>query len=128
MDKHLPLFDAPITAPKVAMPPANASVTSGAAKVAIRPTAGRLRKRVLEFIQQHGAAGVTDREIQAGLNMSGDTERPRRRELQQLGLIADSGMVRQTGSGRAAVVWVAVDAAEQTDVQADKPELNDLPF
>ncbi|NLS97978.1 MAG: hypothetical protein GXX96_38060 [Planctomycetaceae bacterium] len=123
METQLSLFDGPTA---TADPPrkfANASTTRRAAGVAIRPDAARLRARVLEFIQRQGTAGATDLEIQAGLQMSGDTQRPRRRELQQAGFIVDSGDVRSTASGRAAVVWVATGTAAAVDqARAGEPE------
>jgi hypothetical protein len=94
---------------------ANAPITRAAAGVAIRPDAARLRAKVFEYVKGRGAAGATDAEIQAALDMSGDTERPRRRELQQAGFIGDSGQVRQTPSGRAAVVWIAVDSPREQE-------------
>jgi hypothetical protein len=101
----------------------NASTTRRAAGVSIKPDAARLRARVLRYIQEQ-AAGATDAEIQAALDMSGDTERPRRRELQQAGFIVDSGNVRATPSGRAAVVWVAV---AQTGAGEPQPG-DEIPF
>jgi hypothetical protein len=50
--------------------------------------------------------GMTDTELQEELNMSGDTERPRRGELLKAGLIKDSGVTRKTKRGREAIVWV----------------------
>jgi len=50
--------------------------------------------------------GLTDHEMQAHLNMIGSTQRPRRVELCDKGLVVDSGRQRPTPSGRMAVVWV----------------------
>ena len=94
---------------------ANAPITRAAAGVAIRPDAARLRAKVFEYIKGRGADGATDAEIQAALDMSGDTERPRRRELQVAGFIADSGRTRLTPAGRAAVVWIAVDSPREQE-------------
>ncbi len=88
-------------------PPRNAGVTSSAANVAIKPLAAGLRKKVLDFIASRGELGATDGEIQTALGMRGSTQRPRRKELQNAGLIQDSGTIRPSASGRAAVVWVA---------------------
>lgn len=52
------------------------------------------------------AGGTTDEEMQWGLEMPANTQRPRRRELQLWGRIIDSGNTRATKSGRQAVVWV----------------------
>lgn len=70
-------------------------------------SASTLRKAVLNCIRIHGAAGMTDEEIQDALDMEGSTERPRRRELQIAGAIVDSGCTRKTRSGRSATIWRA---------------------
>lgn len=107
VDRQLDLFGPPAFT--------NSPVTRAAAGLAIRPDAARLRAKVFEYIKGRGGDGATDAEIQSALDMSGDTERPRRRELQQAGFIADSGQVRQTPSGRAAVVWVATAKQEKQE-------------
>lgn len=85
------------------------STTSKVAASAILPNAKTLRAAVLNYLRAYG--GATDDEIQAALNMSGNTERPRRRELEQHGLVRDSGRRRLTHSGRQAVVWEAAVAS-----------------
>lgn len=96
----LPLFAA-------AKPPAQAhSETSRQAAVAIAPTSGTLRAKVLAFIQTRGAAGATDEEIATALGLNPSTARPRRIELVRGGFIEKRG-TRKTSSGRAADVWVA---------------------
>jgi len=85
------------------------SETSEAAAVTLRPTARTLRAKVYRFIRDQAGHGATDEEAQLFLGMNPSTERPRRRELQQQGLIRDSGLTRRTRSNRQAVVWVAVD-------------------
>jgi hypothetical protein len=71
----------------------------------MRALAGRLCARVYACIVSHGAAGLTDEEIQADLHMQGSTQRPRRVELVRAGLVVDSGLRRRTFAGRSAVVW-----------------------
>ena len=83
------------------------SETSRAAAANIAPEAGTLRAKVLAFIVTAGENGATDQEIQDGLGMDGNTERPRRRELEKGGFIVDSGRTRVCRSKQAAVVWVA---------------------
>lgn len=107
MERQLDLFSPP--APSFD----NAPTTRAAAQTAIKPDAARLRGQVLAYIRSRGASGATDQEIQEHLDMSGDTERPRRRELQQAGLIVDSGQTRLTPSGRAAVCWVAAAGTQE---------------
>lgn len=83
------------------------SPTSREAAERIRPNAGTLRAMVLEFIMARGEAGATDEEVQAALSLSGSTQRPRRVELCDAGLVVDAGLRRETASGRRAVAWVA---------------------
>jgi len=61
--------------------------------------------RVLQFLRWSGPA--TDQEIQDGIPMEQNTERPRRIELVRSGFVADSGKTRKTRSGREATVWEA---------------------
>ena len=49
--------------------------------------------------------GMIDEELQAALGMNPSTQRPRRIELVEMGLVVDSGETRKTASGRAATVW-----------------------
>lgn len=83
------------------------SQTSVAAARAIEPSAGTLRSLVLGYVRTAGTRGATDEEIQDGLEMNPSTERPRRVELVEAGLVYDSTATRPTRSGRAAVVWCA---------------------
>lgn len=63
------------------------------------------RRRILRLLVEHRATlGATDLDIQETLNMPGDTERPRRGELEALGLIHSSGK-RETPRGGQAAVW-----------------------
>jgi hypothetical protein len=83
------------------------SATSVEAAEAIEPKVGTLRRAVLQFIRQRGSDGATDEEIQLALNWNPSTQRPRRVELCNLGLVRDSGRTRLTKAGRKAVVWIA---------------------
>lgn len=62
---------------------------------------------VLDYITKKEAYGATDEEIQVALNLSPNTERPRRIELVAQGLVEKSGITRLTSSHRKAAVWVA---------------------
>ena len=84
------------------------SRTSRAAAVGIEPKAGTKRALVLAFLRGCGPAGATDEQMQRDIPMSPNTQRPRRVELVAARLIRDSGRVRDTAGGDAAVVWVAV--------------------
>ena len=88
-------------------PPAQNTDTSRAAARAARHSSARVRAMIRNHLVLCGSYGATDPEIQAALNLSGDTERPRRIELWNAGFIVDSGFVRKTDSGLAAVVWRA---------------------
>ena len=70
-------------------------------------------RRVLEYIRGKGIHGATDSEIQSALKLRGDTQRPRRRELEQAGLIREAIQHR-----RGCKVWVAVEAARQQSLPA----------
>lgn len=85
-------------------PPAVAhSETSRAAAEAIAPKIGPMHEQIIEHLACIG--GATDEEMQRHIRMSPNTQRPRRRELQLMGRIVDSGLRRPTSSGRDAVVW-----------------------
>lgn len=81
------------------------SDTSREAADAMKYSAETLRETVFNYLNYRGAEGATDEEIQDDLDMAGNTERPRRRELQEAGKVRDSGMRRTTKTGRQAVVW-----------------------
>ena len=81
--------------------------TSRAAAEGIAPVAGTQRDLVLTFVRRCGSRGATDEEIQQGLNLSGNAQRPRRSELEAAGFLEASPVTRRTTSGRAAVVWVS---------------------
>lgn len=66
-----------------------------------------LRAMVFRALRERGSTGATDEELQQALRLQGNTERPRRRELEEVGLVRDSGVRRKTQAGKAAVVWVA---------------------
>lgn len=83
------------------------SDTSRAAQASAEPKAGTKRALVLAFIRGRGADGATDEEIQTGLPLGPNTQRPRRVELVGAGLIRDSKRRRPTLGGDMAVVWEA---------------------
>ena len=85
------------------------SPTSREAAERIEPVAGTMRAKVLDVIRGRGAEGATDDEIQRVLDLSQNSARPRRRELELGGLVRDSGRTRPTRSGRQAAVWVEGD-------------------
>lgn len=78
------------------------SRTSREAASSIQGKSARLRNQVLDELRRNPA---TDEELATTLTLSGNTCRPRRVELVDLGLVEDSGERRKTASGRNAVVW-----------------------
>jgi DNA-directed RNA polymerase specialized sigma24 family protein len=81
------------------------SVTSKCAAVAIVSESATLREEVRKHLVACGEHGATDEEIQNALGMNPSTQRPRRIELVQRGIVEDSGTTRKTTSGRSATVW-----------------------
>ena len=107
MNKVAPdLFDY-VPPPYRGEPPAQShSPTSLAAAESIRKVIGPLHKRILEYLREvEHFGGSTDEEMQINLDMGANTQRPRRRELELMGKIQNSGTTRRTKSGREAVVW-----------------------
>ncbi len=86
----------------------HSSTSKGAAIALSESRRATLRALVLRYLLVIGDIGATDEQIQIFLHMNGNTERPRRCELLEAGLIADSGARRLTKSGLYAVVWKAV--------------------
>lgn len=96
--------------------------TSVAAAAAVWPRTGTQRRRVLDAIldaTRRGHGGATDPELQRHLDMSPNTERPRRLELVEQGFVADSGKVRQE-NGRDHIVWSATLLAMQASIPTNR--------
>jgi hypothetical protein len=83
------------------------SRTSLDAAKAIEPGAGTDRLKVLMYLRDQGQRGATDEQIQDALGLAGSSERPRRVELLEAGLIWQSIETRATRSGRQATIWRA---------------------
>src|SRR3990167_10637220 len=86
------------------------SDTSLAASRSMRKKLGQLHVMVMEAVRFHGP--LTDEELCDVLNLQGNTLRPRRRELQLMAYVIDSGKRKPTRSGRKAVVWKLSDSHE----------------
>jgi len=82
-----------------------------------------LQRTIYEYIFNCGTAGATDEEIQISTGMNGSTERPRRKELENAGVIISSGQTRRTASGRSAIIWTV----RQQDVEQHNPDTRDEP-
>lgn len=81
--------------------------TSYEAARSIEPHINTQQAAVLRYLVANGPA--TDEAIQAGTGLSQNSERPRRIELERLGLVTDSGQRHQTATGRKAIAWCAVE-------------------
>jgi hypothetical protein len=81
--------------------------TQTAAAATTLPRSGTQRAKVLEVIRGARQAGLTDQEIAVELGLVENSVRPRRLELADDGLIADSGERRETTGGNPAIVWRA---------------------
>lgn len=87
-------------------PPSVRTDTSREAAESIALATPNLRARVLKFVQERGYYGATEEEIDAALEMRGNTCRPRIWELMRAGEVVDSGRRRMTLSNRKARVVV----------------------
>ena len=109
--------------------PHSGGSTSAAAAREIRGEAKTQRRQVLAYLIGRGQDGATDEEMQRDLEMPGNTQRPRRSELEQLRLIEAKvehgfandrhpegihSVTRMTSSGRQAQVWVVTTAGRAT--------------
>lgn len=89
------------------------SDTSRAAAASIKGKVRDQHRLILGYLATAG--GSTDEQLQRGLKMPANTERPRRCELTEMGLVEDSGLRGLTESGRKAVVWKVVVATRPDD-------------
>jgi hypothetical protein len=84
------------------------SDTSRAAADRIRHRIGPLHREIIAFLT-NAVQGATDEQMQADIPMPANTQRPRRVELTQEGIVMDSGRRKLTDSRREAVVWILAD-------------------
>jgi hypothetical protein len=83
--------------------------TSLAALESVQPAVPSIRQRIYDYIASRGAEGATTDEVEAALNIPGNTVRPRMRELEFGNLktqIMFSWTTRATRRGRQAHVYV----------------------
>jgi len=97
--------------------PHNRTETSVDAALSIRSELPRLEALVLWFLQSQPA---TAQEIEIGLQMAGSTVRPRLVALRERGKVEDSGLRRETQSGRRAVVWRVASGVPGAQVEGGK--------
>jgi len=81
------------------------SNTSRAAAAAIKRRIGPMHQKIIKYLQDN-PRGATDEALGDELRIAMNTLRPRRRELQLMGRVRDSGRTGFTMSGRAAVIWI----------------------
>jgi hypothetical protein len=87
--------------------PTFARDTTAKAAVNVLPRTGTQRRRVFDLLAgPRRERGLTDEEIQYVLGLSPNTERPRRKELCDAGLVVDSGRRTKNAGGQECVVWV----------------------
>lgn len=83
---------------------------------------GRLELLVFTLVQRAGILGMTDDELEEKSQLAHQTISARRRELVLKGRVRDSGVRRQTRSGRKATVWVLGQEPEPSPGQASKSD------
>lgn len=84
----------------------------------IAPRAGTLRDMVHKALATAGPEGMTDEQIGSATGLKGNTVRPRRVELVELGVVCKTKRRRKLVSGNTATVWVAVEHATEPEYQA----------
>ena len=92
--------------------PHNGTPTSRIAAKLAKTFAATQQETVFAFIEQSGDHGATDQEIEHGLGIAGNSVRPRRRKLVELGRVKESGNLRLTSSNSPAVVWIVAPRNE----------------
>jgi|TARA_R110000796_G_C14519982_1_gene430763 hypothetical protein len=86
--------------------------TSREAAVDVLPKTGTQRRMVYDHIVTRGAYGATIDECATSLDMPVQSVTPRRRELEDQGLLVDSGVVRKGTYSQNGIVWVAADEGD----------------
>lgn len=97
------------------------STTSRKAAVANYPRSGTQRWRVLGFILRSGDTGITRDQIEAQMQTSGNTVRPRVAELIEGGWAEATDRTRPTRGGQQAEVLIATEKARKQDRERLKP-------
>lgn len=89
--------------------PSFARDTTAKAAIAVLPRSGSQRRRVFDLLVRH-EAGMTDEEIQHYLLLGANSQRPRRKELCDAGLVTDSGRRVRNAGGQECIVWILSDS------------------
>lgn len=98
------------------------SDTSREAAYLAMPTCNEKQRLVFAFLEQCGVRGATDEEMQTGIPMAANTQRPRRRELELKHLIVKTLIVRQTRARRYAHVYMTRETWRRLRAAQDEPE------
>ena len=93
--------------------PHNGTPTSRIAAKLAKTFAASQQEQVFHAIEQAGANGLTDQEIETTLGIAGNSVRPRRRKLVELGRVKPSGLLRLTSSNSPAVVWIVAPSNQK---------------
>ena len=95
-------------------------LTSIKAKKKIQPKIGSITWAVFDLLVARGATGATDQELEALMNMDGNTIRPTRGALVKTGIVKDSGRRRLNAKGNECIVWVATESEVNPTVHTFK--------
>lgn len=101
--------------------------TSIEAGEAIAEGIGTLRKLALKLIRDAGLAGLTALETCREAGVDRIAMQPRLSELKRMKLIADSGQRRLNPSGIRAIVWIAVEGADNPSHTSASPRAFSAP-
>lgn len=85
--------------------PHNGTPTSVEAAESVEPVKGTMQWSVWRYVNNR-SDGATAQEIERGLGLTGNTVRPRLRELEAMHLVRKTDRTRETDSGRKAVIYV----------------------
>lgn len=92
----------------------NGTLASRAAAEFIRPSVNSQTSRVLDFLKSQGDHGASDKELQAALNMPGDSQRPRRVWLRDHGFIVAKGEPEEIVLRDGSTVWVVAPSKNES--------------
>lgn len=94
------------------------TATSLAAKRSLKPSVSRDHKRqIVSLLISRKHMGATLDEMQSLTGIKLQTLCARRKELEEMGLVVDSGNRRKTTSGRTATVWIVPTAVAKRAIE-----------
>ena len=108
-----------------AVPYDNGTLTSRKAAESIRPCVNSQAARVFGFIDSQGERGATDKEVQAGLQMDGNSQRPRRVWLMRNGFVKPKGAPCEHVVRERSIVWVVAKRLELDSSASSAAESGD---